>query len=165
MNPKFKTERRALYPGSFDPITNGHIDIIQRSLHVFDEVIVLIAKSGKKRPLFDVKDRQEMVERCFENEPRVSVALYDGLLVDFARNNQIRVVVRGLRAVSDFDYEFQMATINRRMYPELQEFFLMASEKFFFVNSSLVKEVIGLNGKAEGLVPEHVEKRIREKLC
>lgn len=160
-----QTERRAIYPGTFDPITNGHVDVITRSLKVFEKIVVVIAKSSKKNPLFSAEERKGMVEKCFQNEPRVEVQIDDGLFVDFARKNSIRAVVRGLRAVSDFDYEFQMATINRRMYPELQEFFLMSTEKYFFVNSTLVKEVIGLGGSIGDLVPNHVEKMIRERLC
>lgn len=156
--------RRAIYPGTFDPITNGHVDIIQRSLSVFDEVVVLIAHS-KKTPLFDAATRKALVEECFARDRRVTVEVHDGLLVDYARSRGMHIVVRGLRAVSDFEYEFQMSTVNRRMYPELQTLLLMSSEKFFFVNSTLVKEVISHGGDVSELVPPHVEKRLREKLC
>jgi pantetheine-phosphate adenylyltransferase len=124
-----------------------------------------VAHSGKKKPLFDAKTRKEMVESSFQNNPRIHVDIDDGLLVDYARQHGIKTVLRGLRAVSDFEYEFQMATINRRMYPELQTFFLMASENFFFVNSSLVKEVISHGGNVSELVTPHVEKKLREYLC
>jgi len=159
-----KTERRAIYPGTFDPITNGHVDLICRSLSVFEKITVLIAHS-KKTPLFDSKTRQTLVKSCFKNDDRVEVEIYDGLLVNYARERDIKVVVRGLRAVSDFEYEFQMATMNRRMYPDLETFFLMASEKFFFVNSTMVKEVISHGGNVSELVPPHVEKKLKESLC
>ena len=156
--------KRAIYPGSFDPITNGHVDLIRRSLYVFDEVTVLVAHSSKKQPLFAAKERKRLIEKCFENDPRVHVDIYDGLLADYAKRAQIHTVLRGLRAVSDFEYEFQMATMNRRMYPELQTLFLMSSENFFFVNSTLVKEVISHGGDVSELVPKHVEKKLRERL-
>lgn len=155
---------RAIYPGTFDPITNGHVDLIRRSLSTFDELIVLVAHSGKKKPLFDPKTRKALIEECFKEDPRVKVEIYDGLLVEYAKSKDIHVVLRGLRAVSDFEYEFQMATMNRRMYPDLQTFFLMSSEKFFFVNSTLVKEVISHGGDVSEFVPKHVEKRLQETL-
>jgi pantetheine-phosphate adenylyltransferase len=159
------TESRAIYPGTFDPITRGHVDLIQRSLTIFQELTILVAHSGKKKPLFDAEIRKELIEECFDGDPRVKVAIHDGLLIEYAKNHSFKIVLRGLRAVSDFEYEFQMATINRRMYPELQTFFLMASENFFFVNSSLVKEVISHGGDVSELVPAHVEKKLRAQLC
>lgn len=160
-----KVKQRAIYPGTFDPITYGHVDLIRRALSVFDEITVLIAHSGKKKPLFVPEERKRLVQSCFEGEKRVTVDVHDGLLADYARKSQIKVVLRGLRGISDFEYEFQMATMNQRMFPELQTFFLMASEKFFFVNSTLVKEVISHRGDVSELVPPHVEKILRERLC
>ena len=157
--------KRAIYPGTFDPITKGHEDLIRRSLLVFDELTVLVAHSRKKSPLFNSEERKLLIEACFTDEPRVKVAIYDGLLVDYAKEHGINVVVRGLCAVSDFEYEFQMATMNRRMWSELQTFFLMSSEKFFFVNSTLVKEVMSHRGDVKELVPAHVEQKLRERLC
>ncbi len=157
-------ERRAVYPGTFDPITHGHVDLITRSLVFFDQIVVLVAHS-KKAPLFDAQTRKALVEECFSKEGKVKVEIYDGLLADYAKTAGIHVVLRGLRGISDFDYEFQMATMNRRMYPDLQTFFLMASERFFFVNSTLVKEVISHGGNVSELVPPHVEKKLRERLC
>ena len=154
----------ALYPGTFDPITNGHVDIIRRSLSLFDGITVLVAHSGKKTPLFGAPMRKRLIEKCFEKDDRVKVDVYDGLLVDYARSSNIKVVLRGLRGISDFEYEFQMATINNRMWAELQTVFLMASEKFFFVNSTLVKEVISHRGNVSELVPPHVEEKLRAKL-
>ncbi len=155
---------RAIYPGTFDPITNGHIDLIERSMEVFDELVILVAHSGKKAPLFGAKERKSLIEKCFSDN-RIKVDIYDGLLADYARTHGIRIILRGLRGISDFEYEFQMATMNKRMYPELQTFFLMSSEKFFFVNSTLVKEVILHKGDVSELVPPHVEKRLRDLLC
>lgn len=155
---------RALYPGTFDPITNGHVDLIQRSLNVFSHVTVLVAHSQKKGPLLDAETRKSLIEQCFPGDKRVHVDIYDGLLVDYARKHHIHALLRGLRAVSDFEYEFQMATMNRRLYPELQTFFLMASEKFIFVNSTLIKEVMSHHGDVSELVPPHVRKKLQEKL-
>lgn len=168
-NPKrdsgSKEKRKVIYPGTFDPITNGHIDMIQRSLEAFDEVIVLVAHSLKKKPVFDAKVRKKLIEECFQSDPRVRVEIYEGLLADYARKHKINAVLRGLRVVSDFEYEFQMATMNRKMNPKLQTFFLMASDNFFFVNSTLVKEVFSHGGSVKDFVPAHVEKKMREVLC
>lgn len=155
---------RAIYPGTFDPITNGHVDLIKRCLGVFSHVTVLVAHSRKKSPLFDAETRKGLVAQCFPGDNRVHVDTYEGLLVDYAKKHDIKAVLRGLRAVSDFEYEFQMATMNRQLYPDLQTYFLMASEKFFFVNSTLIKEVISHHGDVSELVPPHVEKKLREKL-
>lgn len=155
--------KRAIYPGTFDPITRGHVDLIERALAVFDEVIVLVAHSGKKTPLFKDQERKKLVEACFKGNARVKVEIYDGLLVNYAKKANIHSMIRGLRAVSDFEYEFQMATMNRRMLPELQTFFLMASENFIFVNSSVVKEVVAHGGDVSELVPEHVEIELKKK--
>lgn len=158
------TQNRAIYPGTFDPITLGHVDLILRSLQIFAEIVVLVAHS-KKDPLLDSSTRKSLIEECFRGDGRVRVEVYDGLLADYARRNRIQAVLRGLRGVSDFEYEFQMATMNRRMYPELQTVFLMSSEKFFFVNSTLVKEVMAHGGNVSELVPKHVEKKLQEVLC
>lgn len=155
------SEKVAIYPGTFDPITKGHIDLIERSLELFDRITVLVAHSGKKAPWFSAEERKTLIEQSFRPNGRVQVEIYDGLLVDYACKSQIKVVLRGLRAVSDFEFEFQMATMNRRMYPELQTFFLMSSEKFFFVNSTLVKEVFSHGGDVSELVPEHVLKALK----
>ena len=160
----FPTPKRALYPGTFDPITNGHVDLIRRSLSMFDEIIILVAHSGKKKPLFDAGTRKKLIEKCFEKDKRVSVDIYDGLLVDYAKKTNIKVILRGLRGISDFEYEFQMATMNSRMYSQLQTVFLMSSEKFFFVNSTLVKEVISHRGDVSELVPSHVEQSLKDKI-
>jgi len=158
------TDRRAIYPGTFDPITYGHVDLIERALAIFDEVTVLVAHSIKKQPLFSSPERKALIESCFQGQPGLKVEIFDGLIVEYARSTQTKVVVRGLRGISDFEYEFQMATMNRRMYPELQTIFLTSSEKFFFVNSTLVKEVISHGGDVSELVPPHVESKLKERM-
>ncbi len=159
------TSRSAVYAGTFDPITNGHVDLIQRALSHFDEIVVVVAHSRKKSPVFDAKTRKKLIEDCFKGDPRVRVDIDSGLLVNYARKHKIPVILRGLRAVSDFEYEFQMALMNRKMCPELETFFLMASGRYFFVNSTLIKEVISHGGDVNELVPSHVEKKLRETLC
>ena len=155
---------RAIYPGTFDPITNGHVDLITRSLSIFDEVIILIAHSSKS-PVFTPEERKKLILQCFKNDPRIKVDTIQGLLADYAKKVGVNVILRGLRAISDFEYEFQMATMNKRLHPKLETFFLMASENNFFVNSTLVKEVISHGGDVSSLVPPHVEKSLKEKLC
>ena len=154
--------KRAIYPGTFDPITNGHVDLIRRALALFDELVVLVAHSGKKGPLFDAPTRMRLIQDCFADDKRIRVEIDDGLLVEYAKRMKIPSVIRGLRGISDFEYEFQMATINRRMYPDLETVFLMASEQFFFVNSTLVKEIYSHGGDVKGLVPAHVERKLKE---
>jgi len=158
-------KRRAIYPGTFDPITYGHVDLIERALQIFDELIVLVAHSGKKKPLFNDQERCKMIQQCFSHKPQVKVQIHSALLADFAKQNGIPVIVRGLRAVSDFEYEFQMALMNKRMFHQLETYFLMASEKYFFVNSTMVKEVCSHQGNVSEFVPPHVEKLLKERLC
>lgn len=152
--------RRALYPGSFDPITSGHVDIVRRALTVFDEVVVAIAVNMRKTPTFETDERIAMIRECFPDDPRVQVVTFTGLLVDYARACGIRTVVRGLRAVSDFEFEFQMASMNRRLTDEVDFVFLMTSEEHFFVSSSLVREVAFNGGDVSGFVPAPVRRRL-----
>ena len=156
-------EKRAVYPGFFDPITNGHVDIILRGLRLFDKIIVAVLKNPKKEALFSTKDRVAMIQEIFIRQPAVEVKAFDGLLVDFARRHQSRVVIRGLRAVSDFEYELQMALMNRQLDPEIEILYMMPSVHYSFLNSGVVKEVFSLGGSIKGLVPEIVEKKLREK--
>jgi pantetheine-phosphate adenylyltransferase len=158
------SESAAIYPGSFDPITNGHVDIIERGLKVFDRVIVAVLKNPKKRPLFTTKERVQMIQDIFASKTEVEIRAFDGLLVDFARSQGTRVVIRGLRAISDFEYEFQMALMNRGLAPDIETFFMMPSVNYSFLSSNLVREVAGLGGSIEGLVPPLVARKLRSKV-
>jgi pantetheine-phosphate adenylyltransferase len=157
-------ENCAVYPGFFDPITNGHVDIILRGLRIFDKIIIAVLKNPKKRALFPTKDRVMIIQRIFAQEPRIEVKAFDGLLVDFAKKNKANIVMRGLRAVSDFEYEFQMALMNRNLNPEIETLFMMPSVNYSFLSSRLVKEVFVLGGSVKDLVPKIVDKKLREKL-
>jgi pantetheine-phosphate adenylyltransferase len=157
-------EKRAVYPGFFDPITNGHLDIILRGLKLFDTIIVAVLRNPKKEALFSTKDRVTMIEEIFSDQPKIEVKAFGGLLVEFVRNHQARVVIRGLRAVSDFEYELQMALMNRQLDPEIETLYMMPNVNYSFLSSSVVKEVFSLGGCVTGLVPEIVENRLQEKL-
>jgi pantetheine-phosphate adenylyltransferase len=156
-------ERVAVYPGSFDPLTNGHVDIIMRGVRIFDRIVIAILNNVEKTPLFSVQERVEMVREVFADQPKVAVDTFDGLLVEFARQNNASVIVRGLRAVSDFEYEFQMALMNRRLSPEIETVFMMPAEAYTYISSRLIREVFALGGGIAGLVPEAVEARMRQK--
>ena len=156
--------RLAVYPGSFDPITNGHVDIIQRALCVFDRGGVAIASTVRKAPLFSVEERRAQILEAVGHTPRVEVDAFSGLLVNYVQRRGARFVVRGLRALADFEYEFQLAHMNRRLGKGIDTIFLMTSEKDFYVSSSLVKEVAQFGGKVTGLVPPLVEKALYERL-
>jgi pantetheine-phosphate adenylyltransferase len=155
----------AIYPGSFDPITNGHVDLVKRTLRVFDKVIVAIATNpDKDRCLFTVEERLKMVKEVFADlQGRVQTDSFQGLLVDYAERKHSTVVIRGLRAVSDFEYEFQMAMMNHRLKPQLETLFMMTGESEFYTSSRLVKEVVSLGGDVSGLVPDNVLKMLKQK--
>jgi pantetheine-phosphate adenylyltransferase len=154
----------ALYPGTFDPITNGHLDLIQRGSALFDKLIVGILRNEEKKVLFSVADRIEMLNEVTCGLPNVEVGSFDGLLVDYADECGASVILRGIRAVSDYEYELQMALMNRRLKPEIETVFLMAGEAHSFISSRLVKEVIRLGGNISGLVPPSIEGRLRKRL-
>jgi pantetheine-phosphate adenylyltransferase len=153
----------ALYPGSFDPLTMGHVDIIQRGSRLFDRIIVAVLINADKSPLFTVTERVEIVREVFRDRANVEVESFDGLLVEYARRKQASMIVRGLRAVSDFEYEMQMALMNRSLNPDVETIFMMPAERYTYVSSRLVKEVVSLGGSVKGIVPEIVERRLCEK--
>jgi pantetheine-phosphate adenylyltransferase len=153
----------AVFPGSFDPITNGHLDIIARGLSVFDDVTIAILINPGKQALFTVEERVEIIREAYRGEPRVKVDTFSGLLVDYAERVGAAVIVRGLRAISDFEYEFQMALMNRRLNPRIETVFMMPAESYSYLSSRLVKEVFQLGGRVRDLVPPIVERRLAEK--
>ena len=153
----------AVYPGSFDPLTNGHIDIIERGLRLFDRVIIAVLINQEKAPLFTVPERVQIAREVFRDRANVEVDTFDGLLVEYAQMKKANVIVRGLRAVSDFEYEMQMALMNRRLCPEVETVFMMPAEPYTYVSSRLIKEVVALGGSVHDLVPDIVERRLREK--
>jgi len=159
------SERIAIYPGSFDPITRGHEDIVMRSLRMVDRVIVAIAHRATqpKRGLFEIAEREEMIRTLFRDEPRVEVAAFEGLLVDFARERGARLLIRGLRAVSDFEYEFQMALMNRQLWPDVETIFLAPDVRYSYLSASLVREIAELGGDIDDMVAPHVRERLHKR--
>ncbi len=156
---------RAIYPGTFDPPTNGHLDLIARGAKIVDELVVAILRnSDKAAPLFTLEEREEMLTQATESFENVSVAVFDGLLVDFARERGAKAVLRGIRAISDYEYEFQMAMMNRKLDPELETLFMMPAEKYTYVSSRLIKGVFQLGGDISALVPPLVVERLRSKV-
>ncbi|MCM8767794.1 MAG: pantetheine-phosphate adenylyltransferase [Candidatus Omnitrophica bacterium] len=152
-----------VYPGTFDPITYGHIDVIERSLKIVDEVIIAVSGFKKKDFLFSVEERVAMIKEVFKNNENVKVESFDGLLVDYLKKKNLKIVIRGLRAISDFDYEFQMVLINRKLNKEIETIFLMPREEYFYISSSIVKEIAKLNGNISCFVPKNVEQALRKK--
>jgi pantetheine-phosphate adenylyltransferase len=156
--------RAAIYPGSFDPLTNGHLAIIYRGLKVFDRLIVAVANNPQKSPLFTADERKALISEAVGDDPRVEVDSFDGLLVDYVRSKGVHTVIRGLRAVSDFEYEFQLANMNRKLLPDFEAVFVMTGEDYFFVSAQLVREVATFGGDVTGLVPPNVAEGLRRKL-
>lgn len=157
--------RTAIYPGSFDPLTMGHVDVVERAMRLFDRVVVAVARNSAKSAFFTPEERVDMVREVLKGHPNVRVDTFEGLLVHFARETGATVLIRGLRAVSDFEYEFQMALMNRRLAPDIETVFLMTDADKAFLSSSTVKEVARLGGNVHGLVPDLVESRLRERLA
>ena len=157
-------DRVVVYPGSFDPMTNGHVEIVNRSRALFDRVHIGILRHPQKQPLFTVGERIEMIEEIYVDTPEVTVLAFEGLLVDFAVSVGAQAIIRGLRAATDFEYELQMALMNRRLQDQIETLFMVPHEEFTFVSSSLVKEVFTLGGSIEGLVPDLVEERMVAKI-
>lgn len=153
-----------IYPGSFDPITNGHLDLIERGARLVDRLIVSILRNERKQTLFSVEERMDMMRQAVGPFPNVTIECFDGLLVDYAAGRNARLIFRGIRAISDYEYELQMALMNRRLRPDIETVFLMAGEAFSFISSQLVKEVFRLGGSITGMVPANVEQRLKDRL-
>ncbi len=154
----------AIYPGSFDPVTNGHLDLIERATQLFERLIVAVLQNDGKEPLFTTAERIEMLREATRGWPNVEVDLFGGLLVEYARQKRARVILRGIRAVSDYEYELQMALMNRKLAPEIETVFLLPAEAYSYLSSRLVKEIARLGGSVHGLVPPIVEQRLRAKV-
>jgi len=157
------THRIAIYPGTFDPITNGHVDLVHRAIHLFDHLIVAVGQNPEKQPLFDINERVQMVRESLQEFPLVGVEVFSGLLADFARQKSAVAIIRGLRAVSDFEFEFQMALINRRLAAEIETVFLMPNEKYTYLSSTVIKDVARHGGDVSRFVPELVLRTLRQK--
>jgi len=156
-------KRTAIYPGTFDPFTYGHLDLVRRGLRIFDHLIVAVAPSPKKNPLFSVEERLALIGETLKGYRRVSTEMFDGLLVDYVKGKRGIAIIRGLRAVSDFEYELQLALMNRRLSSEIETVFMMPSEEYSYLTATIVKEISSLGGNVKGLVPPHVERALRKK--
>lgn len=164
MEPEAANGVIAVYPGSFDPVTNGHLDLIARGAKIFNRLIVAVAQNSEKTPLFAVQERLEMLEAVTFEFRNVQVDVFSGLLMDYAREKGARVILRGIRAVSDYEYELQMAMMNRKIEPEIETVFMMPGEAYSFISSSQVRELARLGGPLKGLVPKVVEEKLRSKV-
>ncbi|MDP6904377.1 MAG: pantetheine-phosphate adenylyltransferase [Verrucomicrobiota bacterium] len=156
--------RTVIYPGSFDPLTNGHLDVVERASKLFDQVIVAVAKNDDKRPMFTQAERKRQITAAVKGLPNVEVAAFNGLLVDFAEQKKAQAIIRGLRAVSDFEFEFQLALMNRKLKEQIETIFMMPRESYTFLSSRLVKEIAGLGGDVRAFVPVNVERALKRKL-
>jgi pantetheine-phosphate adenylyltransferase len=157
-------KKAVVYPGSFDPVTYGHLDIIKRALKISDKVIVAVAHNLDKKPLFEVSDRMALLKRCLKDTNRIEIDDFDGLVVDYVKSKNASVVIRGLRMISDFEYEFQMALTNRKLSSDIETIFMMPSESYSYLSSKLIKEAASLGANLKSFVPLFVEKAIKEKI-
>jgi pantetheine-phosphate adenylyltransferase len=173
MTPQLKSKRsptpktkgvRAIYPGSFDPITNGHLDILDRALHLFSEVTIVVAGTGRKEPLFSPEERVELIREVVKERANVQVDRWSGLIMDYAREHEYTAVVRGLRAASDFEYEFMMASMNKQIHPGVETVFMMTGQNLFFVSSTMIKELFHYGGDISSYVPGPVVERLKKKI-
>ncbi len=155
--------KMAVYPGSFDPITNGHMSLIRRGLQIFDKIIIAVAKNPGKNALFDVDERVEMIKEALNHDNHVEVDTFDGLTVDYVKNRGANVILRGIRALSDFEFEFQLALMNRRLNSDIQSVFMMTDYRWFYISSTIIKEAASLGGNIDGLVPDVVRDRLKKK--
>jgi len=155
---------KAIYPGSFDPVTNGHIDIIERASEFFDEIVVAVMINSKKQYLFSLEERRSLVEESFQNNKKIKVDTFEGLLVDYMRQHHYRAIIKGLRTLTDYGYEAQMALTNKNLFKEAETFFIHSSEKYSFLSSSIIREVYFNGGRLSGFIPDHVEKALVEKI-
>ena len=156
-------KKTAIYPGFFDPITNGHLSIVTRGLEIFDKLIISILNNPQKAPLFSIDERISMIKQAIQNEPNIEVDTFGGLLVDYVIQKKSNIILRGLRAISDFEYEFQMALMNRKLNRDVQSVFLMTDYKWFYISSTIIKEAASFGGDVSGLVPEFVNEKLKEK--
>ncbi len=156
-------KKTAIYPGFFDPITNGHLSIVTRGLEIFDKLIISILNNPQKNPLFSIDERISMIKQAIQNEPNIEVDTFGGLLVDYVIQKKSNIILRGLRALSDFEYEFQMALMNRKLNRDVQSVFLMTDYKWFYISSTIIKEAASFGGDVSGLVPEFVNEKLKEK--
>ena len=157
-------EKVAVYPGSFDPLTKGHINIVERGLEIFDKIVVAVANNTVKHTVFTARERVEIMKDVFKNRPNVSIDTFEGLLVDYCMRNGYTVILRGLRTVSDFEFEFQIAHANRQMYPKVETLFMMTESGYSHLSSTIIKEIISLGGSGKGMIPAPVERELRKKL-
>ncbi len=155
--------RRAIYPGSFDPITNGHLDILDRTLHLFPEVTVVVAGTGRKNPLFTPEERVEIIREVVKDRPGVKVDYWGGLIMEYARKHDVNAVIRGLRAASDFEYEFMMASMNKSINPDVETMFMMTAQNLYFISSSMIKDLFNYGGDVSAFVPPAVVERLKLK--
>jgi len=157
------SEKIVIYPGTFDPVTFGHLDVIERALQLFDKVVIAVTTKPDKKPLFSLGERVSLLKKCVAGLGRVEVESFSGLLVDYLKKKQVRIIIRGLRELSDFEQEFQQATVNRKLSPDIETVFVVTSPKFFHLNSTVVKEVASMNGRVDCFVPKHVELALKKK--